>query len=141
MGLEWQPPEKGQKATLTKTVSERDVELYAEVSGDRNPLHFDEKFTSGTRFGRLIGQGGITTGLFHAIVAMQLPGAGSVFLHQKWDFPAPVYIGDTITAEAVVLDARADKPITNLECVARNQDGIEVLVGTCLVYTLLSETD
>ena len=129
MRVEWQPPEIGAKASLTKTVTEHDVELFAEVTGDRNPLHFDEKFTGGTRFGRLIGQGGITTGLFHALVAMQLPGPGSVFLHQGWDFPAPVYIGDTITAEAVVLKAR-------LECVAHNHDGAEVLRGTCLVYTL-----
>ena len=141
MAAEWHPPAIGTKATQTKTVTERDVELFAEVTGDRNPLHFDEKFTSGTRSHRLIGQGGITTGLFHGLVAMELPGPGSVFLHQEWDFPAPVYIGDTITAEAVVLEARSDKPITSLECVARNQDGTEVLRGTCLVYTLLQESD
>ena len=140
MAAGWHPPKTGEKASRTKTVTDRDVELFAEITGDRNLLHFDEKFAAGTRFGRLIGQGGITTGLFHALVAMELPGPGSVFLHQGWDFPAPVYIGDTITAEAVVLEARADKPITSLECVARNQDGTEVLRGTCLVYTLLSET-
>ena len=81
-------------------------------------------------------QGGLTTGLFNALVAMELPGPGSVFLHQEWDYPAPVYIGDTVTAEAEVIEARADKPITRLRCIARRDDGTEVLRGECLVYTM-----
>jgi acyl dehydratase len=89
-----------------------------------------------TTFGRLVAQGGITSGLFNALVAMQLPGPGSVFLHQEWDYPAPVYIGDTVTATAEVIEARSDKPITRLRCVATRQDGVEVLRGECLVYTL-----
>ena len=93
-------------------------------------------FAAGTRVGRLVVQGGLTTALFNALVAMELPGPGSVFLHQEWDYPAPVYIGDTVTAEAEVVEARADKPITRLRCVARRQDGIEVLRGECLVYTM-----
>ena len=79
---------------------------------------------------------GLTTGLFNALVAEVLPGPGSVFLHQEWDYPAPVYIGDTVTAEAKVVEARADKPITRLRCVARTGDGTEVLRGECLVYTM-----
>jgi len=138
MSVEWNPPAVGAKATWTRTVSQHDVDLYAEITGDRNPLHFDESFAAGTRFGRLVAQGGIATGLFNALVAMELPGPGSVFLYQEWDYPAPVYIGDTITAEAEVIEARADKPITKLRCVARNQDGAEVLRGECLVYTMLS---
>ena len=81
-------------------------------------------------------QGGLTNGLFNALVAMELPGPGSVFLHQEWDYPAPVFISDTVTAEAEVIEARADKPITRLRCVARRQDGVEVLRGECLVYTV-----
>jgi acyl dehydratase len=84
-----------------------------------------------------VAQGGIATGLFNALVAMELPGPGSVFLHQEWDYPAPVFVGDTVTAEAEVIEARADKPITRLRCGARNQDGVEVLAGECLVYTML----
>lgn len=133
--MTWQPPAVGSRATLTRTLTAEDVELFARISGDRNPLHFDETFTAGTRFGRLLVQGGLTTGLFNALVAMELPGPGSVFLHQEWDYPAPVYIGDTVTAEAEVLEARADKPVTRLRCVARRQDGTEVLRGECLVYT------
>jgi acyl dehydratase len=112
------------------------VELFARISGDRNPLHFDQAFASRTRLGGLVVQGGLTTGLFNALVAMELPGPGSVFLHQEWDYPAPVYVGDTVTAEAEVVEAREDKPITRLRCVARRQDGTEVLRGECLVYTL-----
>jgi acyl dehydratase len=118
-------------------VTADEIELYARITGDRNPLHFDEMFAASTRFGRLVAQGGIATGLFNALVAMKLPGPGSVFLHQEWDYPAPVFVGDTVTAEAEVIDARRDKPLTTLRCVARNQDGVVVLTGECLVYTML----
>jgi 3-hydroxybutyryl-CoA dehydratase len=79
------------------TVTQDAVEAYAGITGDYNPLHFDEAFTSKTRFGRLIAQGGLATGLLHALVAMDLPGPGSVFMSQSWSFPRPVYIGDTLT--------------------------------------------
>jgi len=134
--MSWDPPPAGSRATWTRTISASDVEAFALISGDRNPLHFDPAFAAGTRVGRLVVQGGLTTALFNALVAMELPGPGSVFLHQEWDYPAPVYIGDTVTAEAEVIDARADRPITRLRCVARQQDGIEVLRGECLVYTM-----
>ena len=132
----WQPPAVGSRATLTRTFTPDDVETFAALSGDRNPLHFDAAFAASTRVGGLVVQGGLTTGLFNTIVAMDLPGPGSVFLHQEWDYPAPVYIGDTVTAEVEVTDARADKPITRLSCVARRADGTEVLRGTCVVYTM-----
>ena len=132
----WDPPPVGTKATWTRTITADDVEAFARFSGDRNPLHFDPAFTAGTRMGRLVVQGGLTTALFNALVAMELPGPGSVFLHQEWDDPAPVYIGDTVEAEAEVLEARSDKPITRLRCVARRGDGTEVLRGDCVVYTM-----
>jgi acyl dehydratase len=135
--VSWTPPPIGTRATWSRTFEAADVEAFAAISGDRNPLHFDAGFASRTRAGRLVVQGGLTTGLFNALVAMRLPGAGSVFLHQEWDYPAPVYVGDTVTAEAEVIEARADKPITRLRCVARRQDGTEVLRGECLVYTML----
>jgi acyl dehydratase len=135
----WQPPAVGSRATLTRTFTHDDVETFAVLSGDRNPLHFDAAFAASTRVGALVVQGGLTTGLFNTIVAMHLPGPGSVFLHQEWDYPAPVYIGDTVTAEVEVTDARADKPITRLSCVARRADGTEVLRGTCVVYTMLPD--
>lgn len=134
--MRWDPPQVGARATWTRTITAADVEAFARFSGDRNPLHFDPAFAAGTRLGRLVVQGGLTTALFNALVAMELPGPGSVFLHQEWDYPAPVYIGDTVEAEAEVVEARADKPITRLRCVARRQDGTEVLRGDCLVYTM-----
>lgn len=133
----WVPPAVGSRASRTRTFSADDVEGFARLSGDRNPLHFDADFAARTRFGRLVVQGGLTTGLFNAIVAMDLPGPGSVFLHQEWDFPAPVFIGDTVTAEIEVIESRADKPITTIRCIARRADGTEVLRGTCIVYTAL----
>ena len=137
--MSWTPPPIGTRATWTRTFGEAEVEAFAEITGDRNPLHFDADFTGRTRIERLVVQGGLTTGLFNALVAMKLPGAGSVFLHQEWDYPAPVFIGDTVTAEAEVIEARADKPITRLRCVARRDDGTEVLRGECLVYTMLPD--
>ena len=137
--MAWEPPPVGARATWTRTISAEDVEAYASITGDRNPLHFDEAFARRTRPGALIVHGGLTTGLFNALVAMELPGPGSVFLHQEWDYPAPAFVGDTVTAEAEVIESRADKPITKLRCVARRQDGTEVLRGECVVYTMLPE--
>ena len=135
--MAWTPPAVGQRGTWTRTFTADDVESFATLTGDRNPLHFDHDFASRTRPGRLIVHGGLTTGLFNALVAEVLPGPGSVFLHQEWDYPAPAYIGDTVTAVAEVIEARADKPITTLRCIARRDDGTEVLTGTCVVYTML----
>jgi len=137
--MTWDPPPVGSTAPWTRTFSADDVETFAQLSGDRNPLHFDADFAGRTKVGALVVQGGLTTGLFNALVAMRLPGAGSVFLHQEWDYPAPVFIGDTVTAEAEVIESRADKPITRLRCVARRQDGTEVLRGECLVYTMIPD--
>jgi acyl dehydratase len=134
--MTWDRPEVGRRATWTRTFGAAEVEAFAVITGDRNPLHFDAGFAAATKVGGLVVQGGLTTGLFNALVAMELPGPGSVFLHQDWDYPAPVRIGDTVTAEAEVIEARADKPITRLRCVARRQDGTEVLRGECLVYTM-----
>jgi acyl dehydratase len=137
--MDWQPPEVGARATWTRTITAEDVEAFATISGDRNPLHFDAEFAGRTRAGGLIVHGGLTTALFNALVAQVLPGPGPVFLHQEWDYPAAVPIGDTVVAEAEVIEARADKPITRLRCVARRSDGAEVLRGECVVYTMLPE--
>jgi len=134
--LGWQPPAVGARATLTRSFSPDDVKAFAELSGDRNPLHFDAEFAARTAPGRLIVHGGLTTALFNALVAEQLPGPGSVFLHQEWDYPAAVGIGEEVTAEVEVIEARADKPVTRLRCTARLADGTEVLRGESVVYTL-----
>jgi acyl dehydratase len=134
--MDWTPPSVGATARRTVTITDRDLELFAELTGDRNPLHFDDAFVARTRYGRRIAHGGITAGLFNALVAEDLPGPGSVFLHQEWDYPAPLYVGDTVTAEITVLESRADKPVTRLACVARREDGTEVLRGESVVYTV-----
>jgi acyl dehydratase len=133
----WSPPAVGTKASVTRTFSEEDVARYAELTGDHNPLHFDEAYARATRPGRLIVHGGLTTGLFNALVAEQLPGPGSVFLSQAWDYPAAVGIGESVTAEVEVLESRGDKPVTRLRCRAWLADGTEVLRGESVVYTLL----
>jgi acyl dehydratase len=124
----------GDKASRTGTVTARDIELFTEMTGDRNPLHYDEEKAAASRFGRLIVQGGVTTGLLHAVVAEELPGPGSAFLHVDWSFNAPVGPGDEITAEVEVIEARRDKPITKLRTTIVNQDGVVVLDGSALVW-------
>jgi acyl dehydratase len=129
----------GDTARRTRTVSARDIELFTEITGDRNPLHYDEEFARRSRFGEIIVQGGVTTGLLNAVVAEDLPGPGSVFLHVDWSFKAPVRPGDDITAEVEVLEAREDKPITRLQTTITRSDGVVVLDGTALVWTEVSE--
>jgi acyl dehydratase len=116
-------------------ITERDIELFTELTGDSNPLHYDEELARRSRFGGLIVQGGVTSGLLNAVVAEDLPGPGSVFLHVDWSFKAPVRPGDEITAEVEVLEAREDKPITRLRTTVRTGDGNVVLDGTALVWT------
>jgi acyl dehydratase len=128
-------PRVGDTARRTRTVTVRDIELFTELTGDRNPLHYDADAAARTRFGGLIVQGGVTSGLLNAVVAEELPGAGSVFLHADWSFTAPVRPGDEITAEVEVLEAREDKPITRLRTTITNQRGETVLDGTALVWT------
>ena len=125
----------GQKASRTMTVTAAHVQSFAEMTGDYNPLHFDEAFASRTKFGRLVAQGGLTTGILHALVAMDMPGPGTVFLSQNWKFTAPVYIGDTITAEAEVLSVHATKPVTQLRMLVRRDTGETVLEGEAWCYT------
>jgi acyl dehydratase len=124
----------GQTARRTRKVTDRDIELFTELTGDRNPLHYDAEAAARSRFGGIIVQGGVTSGLLNALVAEDLPGPGSVFLHVDWSFRAPVRPGDEITAEAEVVEVRDDKPISTLRTTITNQDGTVVLEGTALVY-------
>jgi len=124
----------GDTARRTRTVTARDIELFTEMTGDRNPLHYDRAAAEASRFGGIIVQGGVTTGLLNALVAEDLPGPGSVFLHVDWSFVAPVAPGDEITAEAEVLEVRDDKPISRLRTTITKGDGTVVLDGTALVY-------
>jgi len=127
-------PAVGATARRTRTVEARDIELFTLMTGDRNPLHYDEERARRTRFGGIIVQGGVSSGLLNAVVAEDLPGPGSVFLRVGWDFRAPVRPGDTITAEVEVLEVHATKPVTRLRTTITNQDGVVVLDGDAHVY-------
>jgi len=129
----------GQRAQRSLTLTSKHVASFAELTGDYNPLHFDEAFVARTKFGRLVVQGGLTTGLLHALVAMDMPGPGTVFLSQNWKFTAPVYIDDTITATAEVLSVHASKPVTQLAIRVTRQTGEVVLEGEAWCYTFASE--
>jgi acyl dehydratase len=129
------PVTVGQKASRTMTVTAAHVRAYAEITGDYNPLHFDEAFVAKTKFGKLVAQGGLTTGILHALVAMDMPGPGTVFLSQNWKFTAPVFIGYTITAEAEVVSVHATKPVCQLRIVIQRDGGETVLDGDAWCYT------
>jgi acyl dehydratase len=128
-------PEVGASIERTKRVDERDVELFARITGDRNPLHFDREVARRSVFGGLIVQGGVTSGLLNAIVAEDLPGPGTVFLSVEWKFVKAVYVGDSITGRVEVASVRDDKPICTIATSVRNQDGVVCLSGTATTYT------
>ena len=130
----------GQRAQRSLTLTSDHVKTFAALTGDYNPLHFDADFASRTKFQRLVVQGGLTTGLLNALVAMDLPGPGSVFLSQNWKFTAPVYIGDTITAEAEIVSVHPTKPVTQLQVRVARHTGDTVLEGEAWCYTLRPDT-
>ncbi len=129
----------GRRATRSLEVTPERVAQYAEITGDRNPLHFDPDFAAATSFGRLVAHGGITTGILHALVAEEMPGPGTVFLSQDWKFTAPVYIGDTITATAEVLTVHENKPVCSLRVEVTREDGETVLEGEAWCYRFVVE--
>jgi len=129
----------GQSAIRTKTVMEADLRAYGEITGDYNPLHFDDAFAARTRFGRRVAQGGITAGMLNALVAMDLPGPGTVFMSQTLTYHAPAYVGDTLTARVEVLSLKPDKPVCQLGFVVTNQDGKVLLEAQAWTYTLRPE--
>jgi len=129
-------PRVAQKAERSRTVEPGDIELFTRISGDRNPLHYDAAAAKASRFGEIVVQGGITSAILNAVVAEDLPGPGTVFLQVDWKFIAPVRPGDTITGAVEVVEVREDKPITKLKTSVRRQDGVVVLEGTAVCYTM-----
>lgn len=129
-------PQVGQTARRSRKVAVRDIELFTEMSGDRNPLHYDEAVARATRFGGIVVQGGVTSAILNAVVAEDLPGPGTVFLEVHWIFKAPVRPGDTITGEVEVTRVRADKPITELKTRVIRDDDTIVLDGSAVCYTM-----
>jgi acyl dehydratase len=129
------PPIIGGRATRRRRTGPRDVDLFAEITGDRNPLHFDAALAARGPFGGLIVQGGVTSGLLNAVVAEDLPGPGSVFLGTEWRFAKAVRIGETIEAEVEVIALREDKPICTLRTIVRNAAGEACLTGSAVTWT------
>lgn len=128
-------PQVGASAERSKDVSLADIELFSAMTGDRNPLHTDKVAAEASRFGGLIVQGGVTTGMLNAVVAEDLPGPGTVFMSVEWKFIKPTYVGDRITASVTVLEVREDKPFCTIETRVHNQKGELCLEGKAVTYT------
>jgi len=129
-------PAAGATAERTRRTSMRDVEMFSEMTGDMNPLHYDAALAARSPFGGLIVQGGVTSGLLNAIVAEDLPGPGTVFLGVECRFVKAVGIGEAITGRVEVTSVRDDKPICTLATSVRNARGEDCLVGTAVTYTV-----
>jgi acyl dehydratase len=129
-------PALGAAAERRRTTTAEDIVAFTAITGDRNPLHYDRALAEGSRFGKLIVQGGVTSGLLNALVAEDLPGPGTVFLAVEWRFLKPVGIGEPLTGRVEVTAVRDDKPIATLGCVIRDGAGDVVLEGTATTYTV-----
>jgi acyl dehydratase len=129
-------PRVGDTASLSRRVEADDIVRFTELSGDRNPLHYDAEAAARTRFGGIVVQGGVTSAILNAVVAERLPGPGTVFLETHWRFLAPTRPGDTITGEVEVTAVREDKPITTLSTRVVRDDGVVVLEGTAVCWTM-----
>jgi acyl dehydratase len=129
-------PAVGDVAERSRSVTARDIEVFTAISGDRNPLHYDPEVAAATPFGGIVVQGGVTTAILNAVVAVDLPGPGTVFLHVDWNFRAPVRPGDLITGKVEVIDVRSDKPITRLATTVVRGDGVVAVDGEALCFTM-----
>jgi acyl dehydratase len=130
-------PVVGQSASMSRTITHRDIELFSEISGDYNPLHYDEEYAAASPFGEIIVQGGVTTAILNAVGAEKLPGPGGVFLNLNLDFRAPVRPGDTITGTVEIIAVREDKPIATCRVSVTRDDGVVAVEGTALTYSAL----
>ena len=135
------PPAIGATAELSRTIGPDDIDRFTQISGDRNPLHYDPAAAKASRFGEIVVQGGITSAILNAVVAECLPGPGTVFLNVNWDFRAPVRPGDVITGRVEIVEARTDKPITKLRTTVIRGDGTIALEGTAICYTMIITTE
>ena len=129
-------PEVGDTAERSRSILARDIEMFTEISGDNNPIHYDAEIAAATSFGQIVVQGGVTTAILNAVVAEDLPGPGTVFLNVNWSFRAPVRPGDVITGRVEVTDVRSDKPITVLSTSVVRDDGVVAVEGEALCYTM-----
>lgn len=129
-------PEVGAYAERSRVTGMQDIEAFTEMTGDRNPVHYDKELAEKTPFGKLIVQGGVTTGILNACVAEDLPGPGTVFLSVEWKFIKAVGIDEEITGRVEVAEVRQDKPICKLITTVRNAEGEICVSGTATTYTM-----
>ncbi|MFJ5487329.1 MaoC family dehydratase [Hansschlegelia beijingensis] len=129
-------PREGQSAERSRTTTMQDIIAFTEMTGDRNPLHYDRELAEASVFGKLIVQGGVTSGILNALVAEDLPGPGTVFLGCEWKFLKAVGVGETITGRVEILTVRADKPICTLKTSVRNAAGDLCLDGVATTFTV-----
>lgn len=130
----------GARAALSKTITERDVVAFAEISGDKNPMHLDAEYARQTRFGARIAHGAFTLGLISVVLGNQLPGNGTVYLSQSIKFLKPVFFDDTITATVEISAIRTDKGIITLKTDCTNQRGEKIAEGEAVVFHQAAKT-
>jgi len=125
--------EVGDSSEFSKTISEADVYLYAGISGDLNPAHINEVYAQGTFFKNRIAHGMLTASFISAVIGMQLPGPGTIYMGQTLEFLAPVRINDTVTARVEVIEKMDDKKRVRLATTCVNQHGTKLISGEALV--------
>lgn len=135
-GVRHGKPAAGQSAERSRTTRMEDIRAFTEMTGDRNPVHYDEALARRTPFGKLIVQGGVTTGILNACVAEDLPGPGTVFLSTELSFRKAVGVGETITGRVEVVSVRDDKPICKLKVSVRDGAGDVCVEGSATTYTM-----
>ncbi len=134
---EWK---EGDSATVTKTITEADVLLFAALSGDINPVHLDEGYARGTRFGHRIAHGLLVAGLISTVIGTKIPGPGAIYAGQTLRFRRPVYLNETVTATATITKYDRSTGRMTLETVCRNEAGDEVLTGEANILYLPEQT-
>ncbi len=129
-------PEQGQTVSRSRTTQISDIHSFTEMTGDRNPVHYDEELAKKTPFGKLIVQGGVTTGILNACVAEDLPGPGTVFLNTSFSFEKAVGVNEEITGHVEIVSVRDDKPICHLNVKVTDSAGDVCVKGTAVTYTM-----
>ncbi len=126
----------GQSAEVTHTMTEEDIKTFGDLSGDYNPLHFNEEWAKTTMFKGRIAHGILTAAFVSAAIGMKLPGSGTIYLKQSMKFLGPVRIGDTITARVEIIDLNDEKERITLKTMCTNQDGKLVLDGEAMIKVM-----
>jgi acyl dehydratase len=126
-------PKSGQQASISRSFTEQDVNDFARLSGDFNPIHIDPEFAKTTIFGQRIVHGVLVSSLFSNLLAEKVPGKGSIYLGQTFKFKKPVFFDQTVTAKVEVINIREDKPIVTMRTICTNEQGEELITGEAVL--------